>query len=176
MSSANPRKHLRVPSSSSQDSDKVRDHRRKRKRKINARHSQQLTQRAEETLSKTLDSATIERRATPPRPSISPSTPDKLTTLLNKIDTLIAADDLLSAYRTLQIIMRDENMQNDASRESLLRIVKLMQSLGDGKRQGIEQARIINAVRRREMETESEVKRLAGETLSLRMLRRDNGV
>lgn len=64
-------------------------------------------------------------------------------------------------------------MQNNASGESLLRIVKFMQLLGDGKRQCTEQARIINAARRREMEMESEVKRLVAENLQLRMVKRE---
>lgn len=103
-----------------------------------------------------------------PTTTITTTPADPLSPKLAKINEHINNDNLRAAYQLLSTTTRGSNWQATATRESLIKVYNYTKLLGDGKKQCLEQANIINDGRRREMELEAEVKKLATELARLR--------
>lgn len=158
-SSKTSRKRCRESSSSLDE--RILGHTRKRRQKPNDHRKQRRTIRAQEAFTKTFKDTALN----------STAMSHKLTNLLSKTETAITKNDYAVAYRALREIMKDKDLRSTASREELLRILNATEILGDGKRCGMEQLRVINEGRRMLMEIEAEVRVLRGENKRLAMLR-----
>lgn len=122
------------------------------------------------TVSPIIDLTTPTTTPNAPIPVTQPATPiDPLTTKLDKIQILIDSDNLTAAFKALTAITRANAWQATATRDAAIRIYNYTKLLGDGKKQGMDQARIINDERRENMELKAEVKNLASENARLRM-------
>lgn len=98
-----------------------------------------------------------------------PPTIDPLTTKIDKIQSLIDSDNVTAAFKALTAITRTSAWQAIATLDSAIRIYNYTNVLGDGKKQGMTQARIINDKERQNMELKAEIKQLALENARLRM-------
>lgn len=113
--------------------------------------------------------ATIPKSTRTRLPSSTDTTTDPLTTKLDIISSHIAADNHAAAYKVLSSITRTNTWQKIATLDSTIKIYNYTIFLGDGKKQGLAQAQIINGLRREKMELEEEVRELAKENARLRV-------